>query len=124
MTLETLDEAILAHQTWVARFQTSIECINTETFDISHAKDDTACALGKWLTSSSSRELLGSDSHNQIVAIHATFHEIAGNIAERLNHYESGKDIEGWLAEFNELSRQLVKTLMRIKRKMESPAKV
>lgn len=118
MTIETIDAAILAHQTWVARFQTSLKGINTESFDIGKARDDTACVLGMWLLSDRSRELLGPDSHNQIVAIHATFHEIAGNIAERLNHHESGKDIEDWMVEFDSLSRQLVMLLMRTKTKM------
>ncbi len=118
MTIETIDAAILAHQTWVSRFQTALKGINTESFDIRKAKDDTACVLGKWLLSERSRELLGADSHNQIVAIHATFHEIAGSIAERLNHHEAGNDIAAWITEFKNLSGQLVMLLMHAKKKI------
>jgi hypothetical protein len=118
VTIETIDAAILAHQTWVSRFQTSLKGINTESFDIGKAKDDAACVLGKWLLSERSHGLLGAESHKLVVAIHATFHEIAGNIAERLNHHESGKNIEAWLAEFNNLSGQLVMLLMRTKKQM------
>jgi hypothetical protein len=118
VTIETIDAAILAHQTWVARFRTSLKGINTESFDIGKAKDDAACVLGKWLLSERSRELLGAGLHHQIVAIHATFHEIAGNIAQRLNHHESGQVIEEWMAEFNNLSSHLVMLLMLTKKKM------
>lgn len=118
MSIDTIEAAILAHQTWVARFQTSLKGINNESFDIGKAKDDTACVLGKWLLSERSHELLGHDLHKQIMVIHATFHEIAGNIAERLNRHETGKDIEVWLAEFNTLSRQLVILLLHTKKKM------
>lgn len=118
MTIETIDAAILAHQTWVARFQTALKGINTESFDIGKAKDDTACVLGRWLLSDRAPELLGVDSHKQIVAIHATFHEIAGSIAERLNQRESGQDIDAWMAEFKNLSGQLVMLLMGAKKKM------
>lgn len=118
MTIETIDAAILAHQTWVSRFQTSLKGINTESFDIGKAQDDTACVLGQWLLSEHARTLLGHDAHNQIMAIHATFHEIAGSIAERLNKQESGKDIEEWMVEFNRLSKQLVTLLVHTKTKM------
>jgi hypothetical protein len=40
------------------------------------------------------------------------------SIAERLNHHESGKDIEDWMAEFDNLSKQLVMLLMRTKKKI------
>ena len=117
MSINTIDAAILAHQTWVARFQTSLKGINSESFDIGLAKDATACLLGKWLLSERSRELLDAESHGQIVAIHATFHEIAGDIAEKLNNHESGKDMDDWLAEFSRLSSQLVMLLMLAKRR-------
>ncbi len=118
MTIETIDAAILAHQTWAARFQTAIKGINTEAFDVSKASDDTACDLGQWLQSERSQALLGQDSHNQLTVVHATFHDIAGNIAARMNHHESGKGIEEWLDEFNNLSRQLVMLLIHTKKKM------
>jgi hypothetical protein len=118
MTIEAINAAILAHQTWVARFQTVLKGINTEAFDIGKAEDDAACALGRWLQSEQSLALLGQDSHNQIKVIHGTFHEIAGNIAARLNHHESGKEIEEWLVEFNNLSRQLIVLLMHAKKRM------
>lgn len=117
MTIKTIDAAILAHQTWVARFQTSLKGINNESFDISLARDHGACLLGGWLKSERSRELLDAESHVQIVAIHAIFHEIAGDIAEKLNNHESGKDMEDWLAEFARLSSQLVMLLIHVKRR-------
>ena len=118
MNIETIDEAILAHQTWVARFQTKLRGINSESFDISKAQDDTACVLGKWLYSEKSLALLGQDSHNQIKVKHATFHEIAGSIAARLNRYESGNEIEELLLEFKTLSHQLIQLLRHTKNKM------
>lgn len=118
MTIKTIDAAILAHQAWVARFQTSIKGINNESFDIEKAKDDTACLLGRWLESERSHELLDPDAHKRITAMHASFHEIAGDIAEKLNHHESGNDMESWLEEFARLSSQLVLLLIHAKRKM------
>lgn len=50
-------------------------------------------------------------------ALHATFHEIAGSIAERLNRLESGTEMQAWLAEFDNLSAQLILLLQEANRK-------
>ena len=118
MSIATIEAAILAHQTWVSRFQTALRGINNESFDIASASDDAACVLGQWLQLEHAEALLGSEKHQQIQAIHTTFHEIAGMIAGRLNHQETGKEIEEWVADFNSLSRQLISLLILAKRGM------
>ena len=118
MNIETIDAAILAHVTWVARFQSAIKGISTETFDIGAAADDTACVLGQWLQTECAHTLLEKDLYNKINVIHGAFHQVAGNIAARLNQREAGNEIEEWLAEFNNLSKQLVTILLHGKKNM------
>lgn len=117
MSIKTIDDAILAHRTWVARFQTAYKGINTEVFDLSKASDCRVCDLGRWLQTERSLEVLGQEAHDRIRVMHATFHEIAGMIADMLNRQELGADVEGYLVEFNNLSTQLVGLLMLAKKR-------
>ena len=116
MTINTIDAAILAHRAWVARFQSALRGDNDEVFDIGRAADDSACALGGWLRTAAAGELLGPDSHARIVALHATFHEVAGNIAQQFNGHASAGEIASWLAGLERLSGQLVACLEQVKK--------
>ncbi len=118
MTIDTIDAAILVHQRWVAGFQNALRESSTATFDIGAAQDDFACALGQCLQSERSRVILGIESHKRITAAHASFHEMAGYIAGRLNHHDSGQEIDEWIFQLNSLSYQLVAMLRLTKKKM------
>ena len=116
MPIETIDAAILAHRNWVARFNTKRSGISTEVFDLNKAGDDSGCEFGKWLNSDSALQHLGPQSHARIKALHATFHEIAGDLAGRLNRLDIDEGTQNLMYEFDNLSRQLVQLLMQAKR--------
>lgn len=118
MSIETIDAAIKAHLDWVKRFNASLQGESGEVFDLNKAYDDKACSLGQWLSSERSHDVLGSTSHKQIKAMHATFHEIAGSIAAQLNQNAHGADLADWMAEFDNLSQQLVMLLKGTKQKI------
>ncbi len=118
MTIDTIDAAIVAHRAWVSRFQTSLNGINTEVFDLTKARDDTACTLGRWLSSERSIAILGGDSHTRIARLHSAFHEIAGEIALRLNQHQSTEDSQALLNAFDNMSKQLVQLLVLAKKRI------
>lgn len=118
MPLTGIDQAILAHRTWVARFQTAIQGVNREAFDLATARDDSLCNLGRWLNTPTSLELLGDDSHQRIKVLHKTFHEIAGDLAEKINRHDALDELELMLGEFDNLSAQLIQLLRLAKKRI------
>jgi hypothetical protein len=117
MPLGSIDDAIVAHRAWVARFQSSLKGLNTEKFDLSKARDDSACELGQWLRAPASSTVLSADLHRTISVLHQTFHEIAAQIAHQINQYESQETCQEYLLELDALSKELVQTLMIAKKK-------
>lgn len=118
LPLSSIDQAILAHRTWVVRFQTAIQGINREAFDLATARDDNLCTLGCWLNSPESLELLGADPHQRIRVLHKTFHEIAGDLAEKINRHDALDELELLLGEFDNLSAQLIQLLRLAKKRI------
>lgn len=118
MSIDTIDAAIVAHRAWVSRFQTWLNGSNTEVFDLTKAQDDRACTLGQWLLTESSMAALGGESHTRITRLHSAFHEIAGDIADRLNQHQSLDDSQALVNEFDNLSKQLVQLLKLAKKKL------
>lgn len=110
-----LEQAIQAHRLWVARFESAIQGINVQGFDISSAGDFTQCEFGQWLASSSTRDLLGESVHAQLDDLHRHFHGLAGAMAARLNEGEIGNSIEQFLADVENVSCQLVQRLKEMK---------
>ena len=110
--MDAIDNAIVAHRSWVARFKTSFNGNNTEVFDLPRAKNPEICDLGHWLSSDNSRQLLGEATWQNIMVIHAEFHQIAGEIAALLNQGKTFQDTQALIVRFDDLSKQLVKLLM------------
>ena len=117
MAIDTIDAAILAHRAWVGGFKTSCKGINTETFDLAKARDFSSCMLGRWLSSEAAHLQLGAESYQEISSLHARFHEIAGTIAELLNHGQVQHETQLLIDQFDELSKELVKLLRLSKQK-------
>jgi hypothetical protein len=111
----TIVDAIVAHRSWMVRFRTALAGINTEVFDLLKVRDDTACVLGRWLLTEQSSAVLGVGSYNEIVALHRTFHDKAGTIAEQIKRYDSRDSVSQMMIEFDELSKQLVHALIQAK---------
>jgi hypothetical protein len=117
MPFGSIDDAIVAHRAWVARFRSSSKGLNTEKFDLSTARDDSACELGQWLRSPACSTVLSADLHRTISVLHQTFHEIAGQIAHQLNQHESPETSQEYLREFDALSKELVQVLIIAKKR-------
>lgn len=113
----TIDAAILAHRGWVSRFKTGLAGINTEYFELSITEDHNACDLGWWLRQEESRDLLGPDSHEQVLAIHKRFHEICGLLGSSLNRRMAGQHHKEQLHELDRHSKTIVSALLRARDK-------
>jgi hypothetical protein len=118
MSNDTINDAIFAHRAWVARFQTTLKGINTEVFDLSKARDDGACELGHWLNADA-ETCLDAAALLRIASMHKAFHEVAWEIAVMFQQYRSREDINVYMIEFNNLSKQLVALLTQAKRNHE-----
>lgn len=117
-----IGQAIQLHQLWVARFQSAIEGINVQGFDVGSAGDFTQCGFGQWLDNSSTRDLLGESVHAQIDALHRHFHKLAGKLSDRLNQGEAGASVQQLFADVENASRQLVLRLKAIQLQAGSEA--
>lgn len=111
MKITTIDAAILAHRTWVGSFKSACKGINTETFDLSSARDSSNCLLGRWLSTDAAALHLGEESRQNISEQHQAFHRVAGSIAELLNHGQVNQHTELLIAQFDDISKELVRLL-------------
>lgn len=109
-----IESAILAHRNWVTQFRNSIQGRENEPFDVSRAFDDTVCILGKWLLGDA-QTMMEPEQYSKIVLLHKHFHEIAGQIAILINRRADSEDIVAMFAEFDLLSKELVKLLLASK---------
>ncbi len=114
----TIVDAIVGHRSWVVRLRTALTGINTEVFDLSKVRDDTACALGRWLLTEHAMAWLGEEAYKEIVTLHQMFHDMAGSIAEQIKRYDSRETVSSMMIEFDDLSRKLVLALIRAKTKV------
>ncbi len=117
MAIDTIDAAILAHRAWVGGFKSAYKGINNETFDLEKARNWSSCILGRWLSSAAAQQQLGATSYQEICALHVRFHEIAGTIAEQLNHGQMQRNAQELISQFDELSKELVNLLRLAKPK-------
>ncbi len=120
MSIDTIDAAILAHRAWVARFQTALQGINGEIFNLTQTGDDRSCDLGRWLNSESASQLLGDEAWHRITALHQTFHEIAAGLAANLNVDRTSSENQQLLAACNDISKQLVELLLIAKKRLQA----
>lgn len=111
MTLAFIDIAIENHIKWVVAFNTALTDASPHEFDLPKARDDSACALGGWLNSTDSYDILGQDFHHRAVALHSTFHEIAGEVIVSLNANDPHDVTEGLVAALGDLSKSLIEFL-------------
>jgi hypothetical protein len=115
MSIETIDAGILAHRSWVSRFKTALQGINTEIFDLPSTIDDSACDLGSWLATDSARLTLGAQAHDEIQPLHVRFHQVCGELAAQLNQRSVNPASQAVIEELDSVSKQIVKRLIRAK---------
>ena len=117
MTIDTIHAAIHAHQMWVERFRQALAAAAPLDVDFTVAAGDRRCELGRWLASQSSREALGDDFHRKVDIFHATFHDLAGEVALRLRSDKVDVTSVALLGELANLSKQLVALLNMAERR-------
>lgn len=110
----TIDDAISAHISWLARFQNVLLGIDRERFDPQQISDPTLCAFGRWLQAHP--DFTANAEHvKRVETLHQRFHEKAGTIAKLLGDYARHHVIETHFQQLSELSGQLVEILYEVK---------
>jgi hypothetical protein len=112
------DEAIKAHASWKIKLSTYIRNPNgsLKSIDI---KPDNKCSLGKWIQESSSKH--GSVSeYKELKLCHSKFHICAADIVDRADNGENLTDqiALGGKSDYNKLSRDIVKIIMALRKKI------
>lgn len=118
MIIDTIHAAIYTHQMWVEGFRQALAGATPLDGDVAAAADDRRCELGQWLNSQSSLEILGDDFHRKIDIFHAMFHDIAGEVALRLQSDKLDVNSVALLGELANLSTQLVALLNMAERRL------
>ena len=88
ITKEEIDAVLAAHAAWKARFRNFLA--GKTGMDIATLGDTEHCAFGSWLDSYGAK-LLKKEQFEEIGALHAEFHKVAGDIVSRLK----GRDYDG-----------------------------
>lgn len=118
MSLETIDIAIQRHLDWISNFNSALAGTGDKEFDLEKARDDTACALGRWLSSAESLEIMTEDFHSRATAIHGTFHEISGEVVCSLRANDPPEVTQGLISALADLSKSLIEFLEFAKRRL------
>lgn len=118
MTLEIIEAAIESHIEWVTRFRAALE--GGADSDLNHdlASDDTACALGQWLTKPETKVMLGIDYFSRTTALHGTFHEIAGAVVASMKAGDPPEVTQGLIDALADLSKSLIEFLEFARRQL------
>jgi hypothetical protein len=120
MNDDIIDIAIQRHLRWVADFNAALAGHGSRDFDLEKARDDTACALGKWLSSPEAQDYLGDDLHSRATAIHGTFHEIAAEVVACLRANDPQEVTQGLIDALGDLSKSLVEFLEFARKRMHN----
>jgi len=115
-----IDDAILAHQSWVVQFQNRLNGIERELLDPDMIGDDTTCAFGQWLKANP-EAFPKAALLDYVKAMHGAFHEVAAEVASMIQQYQSRETIAKEMLELQNLSKQLVAALQEMK-KQTNPA--
>jgi hypothetical protein len=115
----TIDAAIAAHRSWVIGLKSALAGNTTDTFDLSKARDDTDCFLGRWLLTKQASEWLGDGKYNEIVKSHRMFHKLAGSIGDQIKRSNSKENIIQMMHDFDAISMRLIQTLIQAKSKFD-----
>lgn len=111
LSSDEFSAAILAHQTWVARFQNTVKGIDREAQDPDLAGDDTLCQFGRWLHANPAA-FTSQASYEQVISMHRAFHMTAGKIAAMLQEYQPGGTMDAEMSLLRDQSRQLATVLL------------
>lgn len=116
---EELSAAILAHQTWVARFQNAVKGIDREVQNPDLVRDDTICQFGRWLYANPTA-FSRPEVYERVKTMHRAFHMAAGEIAVMLQQHQSSETLERHMRALRDQSKQLAHALMAEKLALEN----
>lgn len=111
-------EAILAHQTWLARFQNALNGKDRDPLDPAPIRDDTLCNFGKWLHAHP-EAFPSPQDYARVKAMHLAFHETAGDIALMIRQHYARDSIDIYMDEFLQQSKSLVAELLATRAAIE-----
>jgi methyl-accepting chemotaxis protein len=77
------NKAIDAHRQWKERFYVAMQ--KRAQLNIAEIQADNCCEFGKWLHGEAKAKFSHLASYKTCVALHATFHQEAGKIAQDIN---------------------------------------
>ncbi len=117
MSIDNIDQAILAHKKWITRFRNVINGGNEE-FSLATASDDTACEFGQWLHGNCDACFKVPTTKNTVIMIHHMFHVIAGEVVQQIQADNNKPQIKRYVQELENLSDQLVGLLQHEKLKL------
>ena len=115
----TWDDAVKAHAAWKLRLLAYIRD-PSKKLDPAHVGADNRCPLGIWLHSEAKQKLAGVPEFETLIAEHARFHRAVGSAVEQVNAGKlvSQQTVLGWESEFAASSRNIVTTIMKLKREV------
>lgn len=108
-----IEEAIKVHAAWKARFR---DFLNGKTgMDLEAVSHTDACKLGHWLEDGGLR-MLSPEDHSQACALHAQFHQVAGDIVHNIKqkNFESARNALVSSGLFDQASHALCAHLHKI----------
>ena len=124
MMNELIDTAIQNHLDWLDIINRALRSDRqTKESDLRDVGNEHVCRLGQWLSEERTIQLLGPDLHFRAVALHGTFHEIAGYIAINLDADDRGNVTRRYLAVLQCLSSSLIELLRLVKRRINGEMK-
>lgn len=110
-----IDAIIDGHRQWKVKLRTAIE--DRELVDTAMLSRDDCCALGKWIYGDGQR-LANRASFSELLARHATFHIVAGQVGDMINqrHMVQAEDALAPGTSFSNATAAVVSVLSSIKR--------
>jgi methyl-accepting chemotaxis protein len=110
-----VDVYIDAHRQWKVKLRDAIE--SRQTVDAATLARDDCCALGKWIYGDGQR-LAGRETFSELIARHKHFHQVAGGVAEKINHrqYREAEEALAPGTPFSAATSAVVLTLSSAKR--------
>jgi len=85
ITREEIDAVLAAHASWKARFHDFL--VGRSGLDIATLGTTDHCAFGNWLDRYGTK-YLKKEQYEEIDALHAEFHRIAAEVAEKLKRHD------------------------------------
>jgi methyl-accepting chemotaxis protein len=113
-----LDEAVKAHAAWKMRLQAYIRQPD-KSIDAAEVARDDCCPLGQWLHGDGKGLISGLPEYETLIAEHARFHRAVGDAVKMADagHNVLEEHVLAWDSEFAAASRNVVTTIVQIKKK-------